>query len=114
MFQESTVQAIRLFPLIMGGLAILLGLFGNRLSLAFGLKPMSERFTNPRFQRSAKVTELLGRLLLVVIGAGFLVEGAGRWLFSAEVVGILSTVLLVSSLLIPLVIIVVVIVHWRA
>jgi cation transporter-like permease len=114
MLQESTGQAIRLFPLIIGGLAVLLGLFGNRLSLAFGLRPMSEGFANPRFQRSAKATELLGRVLLVVIGAGFLVEGAGRWLFSAEVVSLLSTVVLVSSLLIPLVIIGVVVVHWRA
>lgn len=114
MLQESTGQAIRLFPLIIGVLTILLGLFGNRLSLAFGLRPMSEGFTNPRFQRSAKVTELLGRLLLVVIGASFLVEGVGPWLFSAEVVGVLSTVLLVSSILILLVIIGVVIVHWRA
>lgn len=114
MFQESTVQSIRLFPLIMGTLAILLGLFGNRLLLAFGLKAMSEMFTNPRFQRSAKVTELLGRGLLIVIGAGFLVEGIGRRLFSAEVVGILSTVLLISSFLLLLAIIGVVIVHWRA
>lgn len=113
MFQESAVQAVRLFPLIIGVLVILLGLFGNRLSLAFGLRPMSERFTNPRFQQSAKTTELLGRLLLVVLAVAFLVEGIGRLLFSAETVIILSMILLVSSLLILLIMVGVVVVNWK-
>jgi hypothetical protein len=61
----------------MGSLVILLALLNKQLLRFIGLKPLSEVFTTPRFQRSAKITEKLGRLFLVVFGVGSLIQGIG-------------------------------------
>jgi len=43
-----------------GFLIILLALLNKQLLRWIGIKPMSEVFTNPNFQRSARITEKLG------------------------------------------------------
>ena len=77
MFQTSNDQMIVIFPLFIGSLAILFALLNRQLLRFIGLKPLSEVFTTPRFQRSAKITEKLGRLFLLVFGVGSLVQGVG-------------------------------------
>lgn len=113
MLQETTTQGIKIFPLIIGIIAILLALFGDRPLRGIGLKPLSEGFTNPRFQQSARTTQWLGRLFLALFGVGFLVEGAGALLFTAEVVSLLSTILLGLAVLLVLAMLIVVIINWK-
>lgn len=113
MFQETLGENVMIFSFIIGTIAILLAIFGNRTARAMGLKPMSEVFKNPRFQQSAALTEWLGRLFLLAFGIGYLVEGVGGLLFSAEVVNVVSAVLLVVAVLIVLVMVGVVILNWR-
>jgi cation transporter-like permease len=113
MLQELMDEGIMIFPFIIGGIAILLAIFGNRTLQATGLKSRSELFKNPRFQQSAEVTEWLGRLFLLAFGVGYLVEGVGGLWFSAEVVDVVSAVFLVVAVLIVLVMVGVVVFNWR-
>jgi hypothetical protein len=105
MIQSSTGQTIAIFPLFMGCLVILLVLFERQLMQFIGLKPRSDVFSEPRFQRSAKMTENLGRLFLLVIGAGFLVQGIGPIFLPNEVTCIISIISMGLSGLIVLVVI---------
>ena len=72
MFPTSSDQSTGIAPVAIGGLAILLALWNKSLLRLIGLKPLSELFTTPRFQRSARITKRLGRLLLMIFGIGFL------------------------------------------
>jgi len=79
-----------------------------------GLKPLSEVFTTPHFQRSAKITEKLGRLFLVVFGVGFLVQGVGTQFLSSAVTYTVSITVLGLLGLIILAIFIVVLANWKA
>ena len=114
MFQNPTDQAIRIFPLIIGSLAILLALLNKQLLRFIGLKPASEVFTTPRFQGSAMIVDKLGRLFLVIFGVGFLIQGAGPQFLSGEVTYAISLVILGLSGLIVLAMLGVVLAHWKA
>jgi hypothetical protein len=114
MFQDSVDQTIRIFPLIIGGLAILLALLNKQLLRFIGLKPLSEVFMTPHFQRSAMITEKLGRLFLVVFGVGFLIQGAGPQFLSGEVTYAISLAILGLAGLIVLAMFGVVLAHWKS
>jgi len=114
MFQTSNDQAIAIFPLFMGSLAILLALLNRQLLRFIGLKPLSEVFTTPRFQRSAKITEILGRLFLLVFGLGFLVQGVGPRFLSSEAIYTISIIILGISGLIIIALFGVVLANWKA
>ena len=105
MFQQTIAQTIAIFPLFVGCLAISLALFERQLLRFIGLKPRREAFTNPRFQRSAKITEDLGRLFLLVIGAGFLVQGVGPLFLPNNLTRFVMIISVVLSGLIVLVVI---------
>jgi len=81
---------IMIFLSFIGFLFILLALLNKQLLRWTGIKQMSEVFTNPNFQRSARITEKLGRLFLVVFGVGFLVQGVGTQFLSSAVTYIVS------------------------
>jgi hypothetical protein len=114
MFQTSNDQTIIIFPLLMGSLAILLALFNRPLLRFIRIKPMSEVFTTPRLQRSARITEKLGLLFLVVFGVGFLVQGVGPRFLSSEATYIASLTILGLVGLIILAAVVVVLANWKA
>ena len=114
MFQTSNDQAIVIFSLFMGSLAILLALLNRQLLRFIGLKPLSEVFTTPRFQRSAKITEKLGRLFLLVFGLGFLIQGVGTQFLSSEVTYTVSIIILGLLGLIILVAFGIVLTNWKA
>jgi hypothetical protein len=99
---------------LIGVLIILAALLNKQLLRWIGIKPMSEVFTNPNFQRSARITEKLGRLFLVVFGAGFLVQGVGTQFLSSEVTYIVSITVLGFSGLIILSMFIVVLANWKA
>jgi len=99
---------------IIGFLLILLALLNKQLLRRIGIKPMSEVFTNPNFQRSATITEKLGQLLFVVLGAGFLVQGIGSLFLSSKVTYIISITMMGLSGLIILAVFGVVLANWKA
>ena len=98
---------------IIGVLFILLAIFNKPLLLRMGIKPRSEVFTNPNFQRSAKVTEKLEQLVLIFLGAGFLVQGLGNQFLSGKVTHIVSITLLGLSGLLILAGVGVVLANWK-
>jgi len=104
---------IMIFLSFIGLLIILLELLNKQLLRWIGIRPMSEVFTNPKFQRSARITEKLGRLFLVVFGIGFLVQGVGTQFLSNEVTYIVSITVSGLSGLIILAIFIVVLANWR-
>lgn len=95
-----------------GILIILLALLNKRLLRLIKIRPMSEVFTNPKFQRSAKITEKLGQLFLVVFGISFLVQGVGAQFLSSEVTYTVSVTILGASGLIILAMFIVVLANW--
>jgi hypothetical protein len=97
----------------MGGLTILLALLNRQLLRFIGLKPLSEVFTTPRFQRSAKITEKLGQLFLVVFGVGFLVQGVGPLFLPNEATLAVAIATAGLSGLIVLAMIGVVLANWK-
>jgi hypothetical protein len=102
-----------IFLLFIGFLFILLALLNKQLLRWIGIKPMSEVFTNPNFQHSARITEKLGQLFLVVFGVGFLVQGAGTQFLSSEATYIVSIIILGLSGLIILAMCGVVLANWK-
>jgi hypothetical protein len=105
---------ILIFLSLIGFLFIILALLNKRLLRWIGIKPMSEVFTNPKFQHSAEITEKLVRLFLVVFGVSFLVQGVGTLFLSNEVTYTVSITVLGFSGLIILVMFVVVLANWKA
>jgi len=97
-----------------GFLIILAALLNKQLLRWIGIKSMSEVFTNPKFQRSARITEKLARLFLGFLGAGFLVQGVGTQFLSSEVTYTISITILGLSGLIMLAMFGVVLANWKA
>ena len=97
-----------------GFLFILLAILNKQLLRWMGIKPMSELFTNPNFQRSAKITEKLGQLLFIFLGAGFLVQGLGKKFLSGELTFTVSITILGLSGLLILAGVGVVLANWKA
>jgi hypothetical protein len=99
---------------IIGVLFILLAFLNRELLRWIGIKPMSEVFTNPNFQRSARITEKLARLLFAILGIGFLVQGVGTLFLSSKVTSIVSIFISGLSGLTLLAVFSVVLVNWKA
>lgn len=94
------VQIESIFPTLLGVSCILLALLNKQLLRLIGLRPLSEVFTTPRFQRSARITEKLGRLFLVILGIGLLFQGVGTSLLPGETTYLISIAVLgVSGLI---------------
>jgi hypothetical protein len=107
-------QLIMILLSFIGLLIILLALLNKQILRWIGIKPMSEVFTTPNFQRSARTTEKLGRLFLVVFGAGFLVQGVGPLFLSSEVTYRVSMIVAGLLGLIILAMFIVVLANWKA
>ncbi len=107
-------------PLVMiiysaiGILIILAALFNKRLLRWIKMRPMSEMFSTPKFQRSAKITEILAQIFLVVFGVSFLFQGVGARFLSSETTYTVSVVILGMSGLIVLTMFIVVLANWKA
>jgi hypothetical protein len=108
-----TQPSISVFPLVVGVLAIVLAVWHRQAQRLLGIKPAEALFTNPRFQRSARVTGVLSRVFLLLVGLGFLIQAAGPRFLSVEVT--YSITLVVVSLIGMLVVAMVgvTLVHWK-
>ena len=107
-------HSIMILYSFIGFLTVLVALLNKQLLRWMGIKPMSEVFTNPKFQRSARITEKLVRLFLVVFGLSFLIQGIGTQFLSSEVTYIVSITMLGLSGLIILVMFGMVLANWKA
>jgi hypothetical protein len=108
------IQIESIFPTLLGVLCILLALLNRQLLRWIGLKPLSEVFTTPRFQRSARIIEKLGRLFLMIFGIGLLFQGVGPSLLPGGVAYLISIVVLGLSALILLAMIGVILANRKA
>ena len=97
-----------------GFLFILLAILNKQLLHWMGIKPMSELFTNPNFQRSAKITESIGQLVFIFLGTGFLVQGLGNQFLSGELTYIISITIFGLSGILILALVGVVLANWKA
>jgi hypothetical protein len=100
--------------LFAGFLFVLLALLNKQLLRWIGFKPMSEVFTNPNFQRSARITENLTRLFWLIFGISFLFQGLGAPFLSSDVFYKISFAILGLSGLTLLVMIGVILANWKA
>jgi hypothetical protein len=105
---------IIIFFTFIGFIIILLAILNKQLLRWMGIKPMSEIFTNPKFQRSARITEKLVQLFLVVFGISFLVQGVGTQFLSSEATYTVSIAIIGLSGLIILAMFIVVLANWKA
>jgi len=101
------------FWLIMGSVVILLGIFNRQLLQFLGLKPMSEVLTTPNLKHSSKISEKIGRWVVITLGANFLVQGLGKAL-PDDISYKISFLLLGLSGLMLLAILGVTIANWKA
>lgn len=102
-----------LFWVMLGIGAILLAVYNKQFLALWGMKPQSELFVSPRWQRSAHLIEKLGRLLLLVMGGGFLLNGVGELVLPTAVVGFLSGTILLAAGLLLLLLAVTVLRSWK-
>jgi hypothetical protein len=65
------------FWLILGAVTILMGIFNRQMLRLLGFKPMSEVFTTPNLKHSSRMTEQIGRWLVITLGLSFFVQGLG-------------------------------------
>ena len=105
---------IMIFLSFIGFLIILLALLNKQLLRWMGMKPMSAVFTNPNFQRSANITEKLGQLFLVLLGAGFLVQGAVSLFLSVTAINTVLITISGASGLVIIAMVIVVLANWKA
>lgn len=115
MSQIPPDKTIAIFPLVIGMLVILLEVLNKQLIRFIGLKPLSEILTNPRFQRSARITEKLWPLFMVILGISFILRGVGTLFLLPEVIYSYAVSLTLLGLLglIVLVGIGITFVHWK-
>jgi hypothetical protein len=77
MLSDPSRPASMIFPLVMGCLMLLLALFTVPLQRLLRIRRGSEVFTVPKFQRTARVNETLGRLSTGILGIVFILSGVG-------------------------------------
>ncbi|MFO7536714.1 MAG: hypothetical protein R6X32_01490 [Chloroflexota bacterium] len=109
---ESPVMSLPL--LLFGLLAILLGLLGPSLNRRLGIGDRERYFTVPHFRQTAKWTTRLGQAMLLLLGAGLLMQAVGGQVFGRETAVFLSYILLALAVLCILTMIGLTLRHWRA
>jgi len=67
-----------LFWLFSGVVIIFMGIFNRQLLHSLGIRPMSETFTTPNLKHSSRITEKIGRWIVITLGLSFLVLGLGE------------------------------------
>jgi hypothetical protein len=97
-----------------GILAILLAVFQRPVMRFLHMRPPSELYTVPRLQRSARITEKMSRVMVVLLGVSFIVEGAGPQFLPPETVFALCVALISLVGVLLLVSLAVTLAHWKA
>jgi hypothetical protein len=111
---STTVQSSSPFFVLLGVVMIGIGLFSPQLNRWVGLRERSSAFTEPRFQRSARTTENVGRIIEILLGIGFFMQGVGGRLLASEIASTVSLLVLGLAGVGILILFGVVIANWRA
>ena len=91
-----------------------IGLLSPQLKRWMGLRERSSVFTEPRFQRSARTTGFVVRIIEILLGIGFLMQGVGSRFLASEITSTVSFLTLGLAGVGILVVFGVVIANWRA
>jgi membrane associated rhomboid family serine protease len=111
---STTVQSSSPFFVLLGLLMIGIGLLSPQLNRWVGMRERSSVFTEPRFQRTARTTEKVSRIVGILLGVGFLMQGVGSRFLTSEVASTVSLVALGLAGLGILIMFGVVMANWRA
>jgi hypothetical protein len=88
------------FLVVAGLLMIALSAFSPVLRRRLGLPEVGAGFTNPRYLRSARITDRLGRLALMLMGLGFVIQGVGGTLLNNQMVAMIVALIAISVTLV--------------
>jgi hypothetical protein len=111
---STTVQSSSPFFVLLGVVMIGIGLFSRQLNRWVGLREQSSVFTEPRFRRSARTTENVGRIITILLGIGFLMQGVGGRFLASEITSTVSLLALGLAGVGILIMFGVVIANWQA
>jgi hypothetical protein len=103
-----------LIPILAGGLLILVAVFQRPVMRFLRMRPPSELYTLPRLQRSARITEFMSRIMVILFGVFAILQGAGPRLLTPDAVYALSVALIALVGLLLLGVFAVTLVHWKA
>ncbi len=103
-----------IFWAVLGLVTLALGLFLPQFNRLMGTPPQEDRFTVPKFKRTAEVNGRIARFILIMVGLGMLLNGLGPHFLPARVVSILAYALLALAFLGILLMIIVTTGNWRA
>jgi len=88
-----------LFLLISGLFLILSGLFKPQLDRRLGLGERSHLFTHPGFQKSARKTAFLSRVVLVMLGISFMLQAVGNGYFAYTILNLFTVLFLALAVI---------------
>jgi hypothetical protein len=91
-----------------------IGLFSPQLNRWMGFRERSGVFTELRFQRSARITQSLARIVVILLGLGFIMQGVGSRFLASNITSTVSFLALGLAGVGTLVMFGVVIANWRA
>jgi len=100
--------------MLLGVVMIGIGLLSPQLKRWVGLRERSSVFTEPRFQRTARTTEFVVRIVEVLVGVGFLMQGVGNRFLASEITSTVSFLALGLAGVGIVVMFGVVVANWRA
>lgn len=103
-----------IFWVVLGLVTLALGLFLPQFNRLMGMPPQADRFTVPKFKRTAEVNGRIARIVLILLGLGIVLNGLGPLLLPAKVVSIVAYALLALAFLGILLMIIVTTGNWRA
>ncbi len=103
-----------IFPILGGLLLILLALFQRPVMRFLRMRPPSELYTLPRLKRSARITEVMSRVMVILLGVFAILQGAGPRLLTPDAVYALSVALIGLVGLLLLGVFAVTLAHWKA
>jgi hypothetical protein len=114
-YQPSpVVQGSSPFFILLGVVMIGVGLLSPQLKRWMSLRERSSIFTEPRFQRSARTTGFVVRIIEISLGVGFLMHGVGSRFLASEITSTVSFLTLGLAGVGILVVFGLVIANWRA
>jgi hypothetical protein len=99
---------------VCGILVVLLAVFQRPVMRFLRMRPPSELYTIPRLQRSARITEKISRVMMVLLGVTFIIQGGGPQFLAPETVFALCVALISLVGLLILGMLGVMLVHWKA
>lgn len=103
-----------IFWVVLGLVTLALGLFLPQFNRLMSTPPQEDRFTVPKFKRTAEVNGRIARFVLILLSLGMVLNGLGPLLLPAKVVSIVAYALLALAFLGILLMIIVTTGNWRA